>query len=159
MHSLRKLTFVSKYNWTKFRHSQVIELFRSFSSIKKHPPGYWKNFQHHRDFFDALFKHLNLKSWEDWYQVSHKDIEEYGGSGLLSGYYHNSSVFALTTIYPEKKWDVLKFVHIPPGTWKELSNQRTFFEQLAQSLNIQHWEDWYHVTKEKILEKGGIGIQ
>jgi hypothetical protein len=59
----------------------------------------------------------------------------------------------LKTIYPEYDhvWQEFK----PPGYWKDIKNQRTFFDQLAVEWNIQNPEDWNQVTSRKVLDKGG----
>lgn len=53
----------------------------------------------HRNFFDDLFKKLNLQTWEDWYRVKYKDIADIGGK-LILGYFGDSHIEALQAIYP-----------------------------------------------------------
>jgi hypothetical protein len=43
----------------------------------------------------------------------------------------------------------------PRGHWKDKENQKAFLDQLAIKLNIQKPEDWYKVTSQLVLEKGG----
>ncbi len=37
--------------------------------FEKAAQGYWKHAKNQRDYLDKMFKELNLKTWEDWYQV------------------------------------------------------------------------------------------
>jgi hypothetical protein len=60
---------------------------------------------------------------------------------------------ALCTVYPEHDWKQPK--NAPSGHWKEISNQKLFFDQLAPTLNIQSLEDWQSVNVKTVIEKGG----
>jgi hypothetical protein len=42
--------------------------------------------------------------------------------------------------------------------WKDIKNQKAFFDQLAVKLNIQKTEDWNKVTLRMILKEGGSFI-
>jgi hypothetical protein len=46
----------------------------------------------------------------------------------------------------------------PAGYWNDINNQRTFFDDLAKSLNIQKPEDWNNVSLRTVLEKGGYFV-
>lgn len=35
--------------------------------------------------------------------------------------------------------------------WKDREKQREFFEEIAQKLNINKWEDWYHISTYDIF--------
>jgi hypothetical protein len=43
----------------------------------------------------------------------------------------------------------------PHGHWKDIRNQRAFFDQLAIKLNIKKPEDWYVVKTQTVLDEGG----
>lgn len=60
----------------------------------------WNNTHNQRTFLDKLAKKLNITSYEGWYQVSVKTLQQHGVSGILSKY--NSSPKKLfPAIYPE----------------------------------------------------------
>jgi hypothetical protein len=42
--------------------------------------------------------------------------------------------------------------------WKDIPNQRFFFDKLAAKLNIQKPEDWYSVQIETVLKEGGTFV-
>jgi hypothetical protein len=59
---------------------------------------------------------------------------------------------AIQELFPEYKglWQEDK-----RGSWKDITDQRKFFEQLAIKLNIQKPEDWLNVQCKTILKEGG----
>src|SRR5690348_8317947 len=61
-----------------------------FDSI---PKGYWDDPLNRNDFLSNLFKSLQLSEMDDWYNISSKDIINYGGSSLL--YYYDNSLFKM----------------------------------------------------------------
>jgi hypothetical protein len=64
----------------------------------------------------------------------------------------NSFIVALQTAYPEHSqiWKEYK----QKGYWKDVENQRLFFDQIVKKLNIQTQEDWQGKYSE-IIEAGG----
>jgi hypothetical protein len=60
---------------------------------------------------------------------------------------------ALQAIYPEAQQIWQTYTH--RGFWKNVKNQRDFFDQLATKWNIQKPEDWVRVTTAMVLKKGG----
>jgi hypothetical protein len=46
----------------------------------------------------------------------------------------------------------------PSGYWKDKRNQKRFFDQLAIKWNIQHIEEWNHVTLKMVLKEGGYFV-
>jgi len=41
------------------------------------PNGFWKEKRNHRKFFDWVGKQLGFKSFEDWYNITHEDINKH----------------------------------------------------------------------------------
>eukprot|EP01114_Cavostelium_apophysatum_P008516 TRINITY_DN2104_c1_g2_i1.p1 TRINITY_DN2104_c1_g2~~TRINITY_DN2104_c1_g2_i1.p1 ORF type:complete len:464 (+),score=142.11 TRINITY_DN2104_c1_g2_i1:652-2043(+) len=70
--------------------------------------GFWAKKETQRAFFEALARQLDVKRPDDWYQVKLTDVYRYGGSTLLTHYYGGSLSKALSTIYPECKWDSMR---------------------------------------------------
>jgi hypothetical protein len=48
--------------------------------------------------------------------------------------------------------------HKPAGYWKDIKNQRYFFDQLAVKLNVRNPEEWVSIPSKKIFEEGGSFI-
>jgi hypothetical protein len=47
----------------------------------------------------------------------------------------------------------------PFGFWKYRSNQRQFFEELAQSLHLSRLEDLSKLSLQKVTENGGSFVK
>eukprot|EP01114_Cavostelium_apophysatum_P000257 TRINITY_DN1024_c0_g1_i1.p1 TRINITY_DN1024_c0_g1~~TRINITY_DN1024_c0_g1_i1.p1 ORF type:complete len:668 (+),score=81.95 TRINITY_DN1024_c0_g1_i1:114-2006(+) len=122
------------------------------------PRKHWEDPEHHREFFDRLGEELGVKEWHDWYSIQPKVIKKRGGNPVLN-FYGGSHMKALMKIYPKHPWEFKRFAGvIPDGFWANLSNQRDFFDYLADRLGIQHWHDWYQVTYDVVLSHGGVSI-
>lgn len=71
---------------------------------------------------------MNFKNFDDWYQISTKDIRNFGGRGLL--YFHKESIFSvLATAYPEHNWQLWKFKQAPRNFWNDEKNCLTALNQ------------------------------
>eukprot|EP01118_Nematostelium_gracile_P011816 TRINITY_DN4258_c0_g1_i6.p1 TRINITY_DN4258_c0_g1~~TRINITY_DN4258_c0_g1_i6.p1 ORF type:complete len:738 (+),score=126.67 TRINITY_DN4258_c0_g1_i6:54-2267(+) len=100
-------------------------------------------------FFDSLANKMGLKGKEDWYGITQEDVAKHGGSVRT----------ALRKVYPDHPWLPWRFNGtVPARTWNDIQLQRQFMNQLAERLNITRIEDWYHVTKTQIREKGGLRL-
>jgi hypothetical protein len=49
----------------------------------------------------------------------------------------------------------IKSIH---NNWKDVHNQRTFFDQLAVKLNIKNPQDWFNVTLRTIQNEGAYFV-
>lgn len=154
---------VKWYPW-KFKHQNV-------------PLGYWSEIANQKKFFDELAEQIGIKNLDDWYGVlSKRLLMEYGGGGLLDKY-NGSPHAALMSVFPEHKWILSKFSHRPKknwndeavrksqkrnhneklryGHWKDLSHQRTFFDELGKKLQVNQMDDWYQKLSSTIVIKNG----
>lgn len=129
----------------------------------------WSNFKQQREKFEAIGVELGITKWQDWYNVTKRELIAHGAGGILARYQH-SNIKALTSIFPgftlflqfdkrsEYSWKVSSFNQVPKHFWDSKENQRVFFEQLAKELNIKSFEDWYTVKWSTFREKGAAGI-
>jgi hypothetical protein len=62
----------------------------------------------------------------------------------------------LQSLYPEISAKLQDYKNL--GYWKDINNQKSFFDQLAIKWNIQKPEEWYKVTSDSILKEGGFFI-
>src|SRR5688572_3840282 len=67
--------------------------------------------------------------------------------------YGGSLVKALLNIYPDYNWKVWKFDVIPKGFWKDMTNQRNFFDWVGGELNVKTKEDWYKINSRDVTRK------
>eukprot|EP01121_Diplochlamys_sp_Union-15-3_P013862 TRINITY_DN4362_c0_g1_i1.p1 TRINITY_DN4362_c0_g1~~TRINITY_DN4362_c0_g1_i1.p1 ORF type:complete len:431 (-),score=54.16 TRINITY_DN4362_c0_g1_i1:183-1475(-) len=125
-----------------------------FSNV---PRGYWKDKSNHRLFFDWLGEVLHYQNHDDWYNISQADIYRHGGRGLLA-YYEESPAKALTMVYPDVPWLMWKFTSVPRGFWKDVSNQRKFFDWIRSHHSFSSLDDWYHKPKALVHTNGGGGL-
>jgi hypothetical protein len=65
-------------------------------------------------------------------------------------------MLALNTVY---NWNLQTVEPGKPANyWKDVTNQRRFFDELAVTLNIQKPQDWCAVTTKIAVDKGGSFI-
>jgi hypothetical protein len=136
---------------------------------KQHKPsGYWNDIENQRKFFEEIAPALNIKKPEDWYSVNVDTVMKMGGSfvnspthykgslirGILVVWHVMLTIIALKSVYPEHNWKDIREVK-EGGYWNNVRNQRQFFDQLAQKLNIQSPEGWYSLTSTKVQKMGG----
>ena len=145
--------------------------------------------QAHRRFFDSIAIDLAIKAVglfsvqifhpdsllvqpSDWYNITKRDVLERGGLEILESY--DSLGSALSTVYPEHTWHLLKFGSnpLPQGYWRDLSNQREFLQRIAPKIGVLQVcllfrrisilckvnikpEDWYRISRREISDYGG----
>lgn len=73
------------------------------------PEGFWETQENQKRYFEWLFRKLELKNMEDWYDVTVADVRANRGSGLLANYHSNTLSLALEACFPDHPWSNLKF--------------------------------------------------
>ncbi len=122
-----------------------------------------------RSHLEVIAKKLHITDHEEWYEMTTTKLRQNGGSALVAQ--HGSLSKMLTTVYPEYpifpywldyflmyNWDLSKFTHVPRKYWDDLSNQRSFIDQLAKKLNVTSLEDWYKVNYSTLQQHGASGL-
>jgi len=151
----------------KFLNEVVIDIFpgyewNAYSFTNSTIPYYWEDFTHRTQFAQRLGEKLGYTEPEHWYKIKLYMIHQYGGAGLVGNYYDDSPqkfVFGvLQTIYPDYVWLPWKFDFVSNNFWKEHSNQKSYADWLGKELNYTRYEDWYDVTLQQIIDKGGGGL-
>jgi hypothetical protein len=89
--------------------------------------------------YDSVSQRLNLKSPEDWYNVSRKDLRRVGGHFIVDNYFNGSIARALIHLYPNYEWEIWKFKAVPKGFWDDPRNQRAFFDFVGKRLGIKDY--------------------
>lgn len=117
----------------------------------------WKDITKHRKFFDSLAVKLNLKTYEDWYQMSKNDINKGGGHGLMK-HYGNSFTKALRNVYPQHMWQVWRFKMVSKGFWDDKENVFEFMEYCRKELKVSMMEQWYNIGIESMYKLGGLSL-
>jgi hypothetical protein len=60
--------------------------------------------------------------------------------------------------YPDRHFNVWMFEKVPEGYWKDINNQRTFLNFVAQKYSITHPKDWSNMTAQTLASEGGTGL-
>ena len=89
-----------------------------------------------------------------WYNVSNKQIFDFGGKLLLTQN-ENSLFKILSVIYSDYNWLPWKFDSCPETFWNDIENQKWFMTNAIKELNINKWSDWYSVSNKDFTEIGG----
>lgn len=97
-----------------------------------------------KEMLDRLANQFNIKNNEDWYNVTPTAIVNEIGNTLLKIYGYNLYNM-LSDIYPEYEWLPWKFVKAPGNFWKDIKNQRKFFDWVGKTLGVSNFDGWYSV--------------
>lgn len=110
-----------------------------------------------RIFAEALGKHLGYQKFEDWYQITRKDIKNFKqeseknySSHMILKRHKNSPFYFLKGVYPEYDWKPWLFKTSIRNFWKDDENSKALFQWLETKFNIAKEEDWYQVTRKDI---------
>jgi hypothetical protein len=122
----------------------------------KLPENFWENKENHRYFTDWLFKELQFKQMDDWYQINKEDISEKNGNMVLFKY-GGSRFKMLQSIYPQHSWIRERFVTSTLNNWNT-TRERYFMDNLGKELGFTKMNDWYKIRKKDIQEKGGLTL-
>lgn len=129
------------------------------------PLNYWDDFGNHILYFNYLSNELNIKSLDDWYEVSLSDLrkqQKFKNISSVLKYYGDSLINALLEIYPSSpldpsfQWKIFKFKQVPKHYWNDSNNLLSFISYAAKELYIKNYEDWYNISSEQIRKMGGF---
>src|SRR5690606_34999934 len=121
------------------------------------PKGYWDTMENQRLFFDWLADELCIMDNTNWFQVKKDAIMSSHGAGLIKHKYGGSLIRALKEIYPDMRLHSSRFDREPSEFWETISNQRIYFDYIAEMMQIKVIEDWYGVQLSNIKEESAIG--
>jgi len=103
------------YSGSFFRALQAIYPGHNWDSQKFRIPtvssGYWSDINNQKKFLENVGAQLNVRTLNDWGNVTLSQIMEHGGHGLLKQY--SGSLFqALQSIYPRHNWNLRHFPNV-----------------------------------------------
>eukprot|EP01114_Cavostelium_apophysatum_P003604 TRINITY_DN1359_c0_g5_i1.p1 TRINITY_DN1359_c0_g5~~TRINITY_DN1359_c0_g5_i1.p1 ORF type:complete len:860 (+),score=172.66 TRINITY_DN1359_c0_g5_i1:146-2725(+) len=101
---------------------------------------------------EDVAKRLNVKHWEDWYQVSKQRLLFHQVYPSMS---RSSFVSTIMSAYPERPWKEWRFDKVPPGFWDQEVNVRRYLDWLSQEFHIRDAEEWNTITERDVIAKGG----
>ena len=125
-------------------------------SLKFKSHHYFRSKENQREFMHHLYNKLKLKSLNHWLKVKTKIIKENGGKGLMEEYSDEIEKLLLS-LYPNYPWpfsnekNQMKLTNLFD---KNLEIERNKMDQLFIELNLKSMEEWFSVSKTKLIKKG-----
>ena len=86
--------------------------------------------------------------------MSREDLVKNGGGRFLK-YYEGSITRALMSAYPQHNWAVWKSKHLQTEVWRDVDNQRAFFNHVYKQLGLKCMVDWISVSDSDVHQLGG----
>ncbi|MEM9417785.1 MAG: hypothetical protein AAGA25_01860 [Planctomycetota bacterium] len=126
--------------------------------MTKVPQGYWKDPKHRRAYMTWLSKQLKFKKNTDWYRLSKRDFNRYGGEGLLANYYRNSPINALREFKPNVNWQEWRFAEAPQRFWQDSDNRGRYMHWLSKQLRYRTPDDWCDITRRDFQQHHGSAL-
>ena len=105
------------------------------------------------EFIDKLFIKFNLKTLEDWLNISRLKIIQNGGKNMLKNQFKNDMKFLLSSLYPNFPWDFSSY-KIKPN-FQSIEEQRNKMDELFHKLKLKSHDDWFNIQKGVIEKNGG----
>ena len=128
------------------------------SSVKKRkikPLKYWEDISNVKHFTQYLSDKLNLKTPNDWENLTCKQILSNGGTSTLLNTY---SLFEIKCFgCPEGKLIFTK-IPKPKGYWQNENNVLQFINELKENFNLKTPNDWNLLTFDNIISFGGTKL-
>ena len=117
---------------------------------KRKSPGYWNENKNIETFLNEIKSQYNLKTPEDWNNLTIKQILDINGNRFLK----NHSLHKIKLMgCPE-----LKNLQFPSEYWNKIENLEIFLNEMKEKLNLKTPNDWNHITKDQIQLLGGNKI-
>jgi very-short-patch-repair endonuclease len=135
------------------------ELYNKNGNLKKNS---WKNIDNRIIYAKWLGEKLEYTKPEHWYKISHKDIKNNKGGGLLMTYYKDSPILfvkiLVKLIYPDYEWFEWNFNKTPQNYWDKAENHKEFMNCLFKEQKYEKMEDWYNISVDIIRNYNGDGL-
>lgn len=106
------------------------------------PSGYWSELSHRKKALSDVAKALNIKYWEDWYNVTGEEVDSALGKNLVAEYSGGSLPTVLKDTFPEYPWLLWKFRNLPKGTWGSEETCKQALEWAAKQLGLKELQEW-----------------
>ena len=104
---------------------------------------------------DQIFDKLQLKSPDDWVNISREIIVQKGGGKLLYDIFNGDFIKLLTTIYPNFPFDFPIQMKISKNEFNSIEEQQNFIEYLFYHLKLKSFDDWIKISPKKLKRNGG----
>lgn len=128
------------------------------------PHGHWSEinnngqFINRISFIERMGRYLGYTSMKDWYNISKKDTDEFGGSGLLVKYYNGSIIGLIQETYPNYWFIPWKFKNSPQGYWNSIDNAWLWLDVYGEREGLKKVESLYCLRKDDFIKHDGVGL-
>ena len=129
-------------------------LFRQFKAEKQKKLNI-NSVENKQQLFDNLFEKFELKTLQEWETISKYKFNQNGALKILR-YYSNDINKVLTSIYPNYPWKK-EFIKKEKKKF-DIHFQRDFMDLLFQKLKLKSFDDWYKISRAKLIKNQGKRI-
>ena len=119
--------------------------------------NFWNEKENQRQYMDWLGKELGFEKMEDWYKITHRNMLNNGGTGLLLEHYKRSPHLLIQSVYPEYNWLIWRFDCVE-RYWDNIEHHRIFMDWFSKHNNFKSMDDWYNVSQKDITNCGAYGL-
>ncbi len=118
------------------------------------PQGFWQEADNRFGYLEWLAKRLRIRTPEQWYSVTYRQIA--ANHGLTLAAYYDYSVLNIVSDYlPGHDWKPWLFRRIPANYWGASANRRRYLLWLGDELGFRLPSDWYRLSRQDVVRTGG----
>ena len=120
----------------------------------------FQSIEEQRKRMDEIFLKLNLKSHDDWANISRNEIAKNGGKKLLFHHYKGNLLKLLKTIYPNYFFSpfIIHSFLSKKKSFKSIENQKIFMDILFTNFRLHFIDDWIKISRKKFTINGGRNL-
>jgi len=121
------------------------------------PFSFLDSLENQRKFLDRISLKFQIKTQQDWKQITLKEIIECNGLRLTNKY-NGNIISLLFMVYPEINWTFMEtnkhkiLFEIAENFWNSFENKRKFFDNISHQFKIKTQQDWKQVTLKEMRE-------
>jgi hypothetical protein len=102
-----------------------------------------------RKLWDWLGEELDVKTLDDWYNVSSNDVQALANCTMTQGFLYET----LKEVYPEHNWQAWKFQRVPLTYWSNVAAQQEYFDWLYKTCGLKSMSDWYTISMRDLKQR------
>lgn len=144
-----------KYHYNTSLYRALKEIYPEYEwDVTQFQTRVWTDSNFQRQRLDEIGKELGVSTLDDWYKIPASEVRK--RATFIGNHYSSSVITALTTIYPEHNWDVLKFTSIPRGYWNNECHRRQRFDEILHELGgvkSPSLNTWYRISRTQAYKK------
>jgi very-short-patch-repair endonuclease len=133
-----------------------MQTYWNFLGLRCCPENYFNEDKNIISFLDFAKNKLDIKEYEDWYNLTKDDLCKLGGSAICI----KSSLASILNIYTKDKFIYYDWIFkcVPMRFWENKENQKQYMNWLFKKLEYKSIEDWYKLTEDLLRSNYGRGL-